>query len=258
MVYKNGPPYRARDVKDIKKDLVMARDLYGESVASLFFPAGNTIAMKTDDLCAICQYAHEVFPDLDRITVYGSSQYIRKKGLAGLKKLKKAGLSRIHAGLESGDDLILKKVKKGTTANEQIEAGRLTMEAGLELSLYVILGLGGRARSREHARETATALNAINPDFIRLRTFVPKTNTPMLKEVQEGGFIMLGPHGILKETRELVAGLNVTSFLASDHYTNYINIEGRIPESKKRIADEIDQALCRSRDQFRDFFVGSQ
>ncbi|MEJ2690495.1 MAG: radical SAM protein [Deltaproteobacteria bacterium] len=123
------------------------------------------------------------FRNLQRITVSGSSQYIAKKGLADLATLREAGLSRIHVGLESGDDDILRKVKKGTNALEQIKAGRLVKEAAMELSEYVIVGLGGVDRSQIHALKTAEAINAIEPDFVRLRTLVPKINTLLLHEI---------------------------------------------------------------------------
>lgn len=129
MVYKNGPRYRTRPVADIVADLDEARRLYGSGVRTLFFPAGNTIAMQTDALCRIYSHARCVFPNLERITVYGSSQYIHKKGPDALKRLADSGLSRIHVGLESGDDVILRLIKKGTTARQQIEAGRWTMAA---------------------------------------------------------------------------------------------------------------------------------
>ena len=193
MVYRNGPRYKVRDVKDITADISQARDRYGDRVRTLFFPAGNTIAMKTDDLCKIFAFAKKTFPALQRITVYGSSQYIHKKGPKGLRRLADAGLSRIHVGLESGDDVILKRIKKGTTGKEQIEAGRWTMDAGIELSLYVILGIGGKERTVSHAIKTAGVLNEIGPNFIRLRTFVPKINTQLLADVKSGSFQMLVP-----------------------------------------------------------------
>ena len=174
MVYKDGIRFKIRKVSEIKEDILEARDIYGKSVRKIFFPAGNTIAMKTDDLCEICSFAKNTFPELERITVYGSSQYIHQKGIKKLKRLTKAGLSRIHVGLESGDDEILKLIKKGTNSSQQVEAGKWVMEAGIELSLYVILGIGGKERTRSHALETARVLNDISPDFIRLRTFVPK------------------------------------------------------------------------------------
>ncbi len=258
MVYKKGPKYRVRSVNEIKEDLAAARDASGPNIRTLFFPAGNTIAMQTEDLCEICRFAGQIFPGLERITVYGSSQFIHKKGQQGLKRLAEAGLSRIHVGLESGDDVILTQIKKGTDSCEQIEAGKWVMQAGIELSLYVIMGIGGRERTASHAKETARVLNAINPHFIRIRTFVPKIDTPLLNQVEQGSFRMLGPHEILRETDMLIRDLKVSSYLASDHYTNYINLEGRLPEAKSRLLEEIHSALERDEKTFRPFFIGTQ
>lgn len=258
MVYKNGPRFKVRKVSEIKEDILEARNVYGQHVRTLFFPAGNTIAMKTDDLCEICLFARKTFPNLERITVYGSSQFIHKKGLSELKRLAEAGLSRIHVGLESGDDIILKRIKKGTNSSQQIEAGKWVMEAGIELSLYVILGIGGKDRTKFHARETARVLNNISPDYIRLRTFVPKINTPLLEELKEGSFQMLGPHEILEETALLIRNLQATSYITSDHYTNYINLEGRLPQDKTRLLNEINTALKRDEKSFRPFFIGTE
>ena len=257
MVYKNGPRFRVRDVAEIKEDILEASNIYGQKVRTLFLPAGNTIAMKTDELCEILSFARKIFPGLERITVYGSSQYIHKKGPRGLKRLADAGLSRIHVGLESGDDVILKCIKKGTFSQEQIEAGKWVMDAGIELSLYVILGIGGKKRTVSHARETAKALNQIEPDFIRLRTFVPKINTPLLEEVQNQSFKMLGPHEVLHETARLIKNIQVSSYVMSDHYTNYINLEGSLPQAKSRLLDEIDAALRKDEKSFRSFFIGT-
>jgi radical SAM superfamily enzyme YgiQ (UPF0313 family) len=257
MVYKKGPRYRVRPVADIREDLAAAREAYGCGIRTLFFPAGNTIAMKIDDLCEICRFARQVFPGLERITVYGSSQYIHQKGPEGLKRLAAAGLSRIHVGLESGDDAILMHIRKGTDSDQQIEAGKWVMQAGMELSLYVIMGIGGKERTVSHAKETARILNAINPHFIRLRTFVPKIDTPLLNDVQKGTFRMLGPHEILDETGMLLWDLEVSAYLASDHYTNYINLEGRLPEAKDRLLEEIRTALNRDESTFRPFFIGT-
>jgi radical SAM superfamily enzyme YgiQ (UPF0313 family) len=258
MVYKKGPRYAERDVADIKADMIEARDIYGPNVPTLFFPAGNTIAMKTDRLCDICLFAKEIFPNLKRITVYGSSQYVYNKGPQGLKQLAESGLSRIHVGLESGDDVVLKRIKKGTHSREQIEAGQWVMAAGMELSLYVILGIGGQDRTLSHAQQTAVVLNEIKPDFIRLRTFVPKINTPLLADIQNGSFKMLGPHGVLRETALLIENLDGPSYLTSDHYTNYINLDGRLPRDKPRILREIHAALERDEQSFRPFFIGNQ
>ena len=258
MVYKNGPRFMVRDVAEIKEDILKASEIYGQKVRTVFLPAGNTIAMKTDDLCEIITFVKKVFKRLERVTVYGSSQYIHKKGLQGLKRLADAGLSRIHVGLESGDDVILKRIKKGTFSQEQIEAGKWVINAGIELSLYVILGIGGKDRTIPHARETARVLNHIEPDFIRLRTFVPKINTPLLDEIQDGSFEMLAPHEVLQETALLIKNIQVSSYLTSDHYTNYINLEGRLPEFKNRLLEKINGALKKDEKSFRPFFVGTE
>lgn len=258
MVYKDGPSYRVRPVDDIKEDMVEAKKTYGPHVRTMFLPAGNTIAMKTEDLAEVCSFAKMTFPTIDRITVYGSSQFIHKKGPIQLERLAKAGLGRIHVGIESGDDVVLRRIRKGTHARQQIEAGRWVMAAGIELSLYVILGIGGRERTREHAEETARVINEIAPDFLRLRTFVPKTNTPLLEDVQAGRFEMLTPHGVLEETKALLEGLTIATTLTSDHYTNYINLYGSLPEDKPRLLDQITQASEWDESCFRPFFVGTQ
>ena len=258
MVYKKGPRFRVRDVTEIKEDILNAHDIYGHNIRTLFFPAGNTIVMKTADLCEIIFFARKIFPNLERITVYGSSQYIYKKGLKELKRLADAGLSRIHVGLESGDDVILKKIKKGVSSNQQIEAGIRVKDAGIELSEYVILGIGGKDRTTSHAKQTARVLNQIEPDFIRLRTFVPKINTPLLDEVRNGAFKMLGPHEVLQETALLIRDIQASSYLTSDHYTNYINLEGKLPEERTGFLEKIDAALKRDEQSFRPFFIGTE
>ncbi|MGB9497079.1 MAG: radical SAM protein [Dissulfuribacterales bacterium] len=258
MVYKNGPKYRVRPVAEIKQDMVEAKKIYGPRVRTMFLPAGNTIAMNTQDLADVCCFARTTFPCLERITVYGSSQFIHKKGPDKLRQLAEAGLGRIHVGLESGDDVILRYICKGTNAGQQIEAGRWLMDAGIELSLYVILGIGGRERTYDHARETARVINEIAPDFVRLRTFVPKINTPILDDVLAGRFKMLTPYGILREAGVLIEGITAKTSLTSDHYTNYINLHGRLPQDRPRLLKEINHALEWKESDFRPFFIGTE
>ncbi|MFZ0243846.1 MAG: radical SAM protein [Desulfobacterales bacterium] len=258
MVYKKGPLYRVRPVKEICEDIDTAFELYAGRATSLFFPAGNSIAMPTRDLATICRYSTAKFTDIQRITVYGSSQYITEKGTADMATLRKAGLSRIHVGLESGDDVILRRVKKGTTAAEQIRAGKMVKAVGMQLSEYVILGLGGVEKSESHAFETAQALSEIEPDFVRLRTLVPKINTLLLHEIKKGRFQLLSPHQVLKETRLLIENIRCRTVLTSDHYTNYLELSGNLPEDKDRLLGEIDRALKRDPNRFRPFFIGTQ
>ncbi len=257
MVYKNGPKFRIRPVEEIKGDMDEAAVL-GNRVKTLFFPAGNTIIMKTDDLVNICEYARVKFPNLERITVYGSSQYINKKSVDDLKRLAKAGLTRIHVGLESGDSVILERVKKGSTPEIHVEAGLKLKEAGIELSEYVVLGLGGKERTKEHVSETLAVLNKIDPDYVRLRTFMPKINTPMLEDVREGRFEVLTPHEVLDEIRRLIEGLDVTSIVASDHYTNYVYVDGKLPGDRELMLSVIEGALKNDESQFRPFIIGRE
>lgn len=258
MVYKKGPPFRVRPVREIEEDLDQAGRVYGPGVRTLFFPAGNTIAMPTDDLANICAYAHSIFPKLERITTYGSSRYVHRKGKDDLRKLKENGLLRIHVGLESGDDDVLRRIKKGTDSVEQTQAGLWVKEAGIELSEYVILGIGGKERTKEHAEATARVLSAINPDFIRLRTFLPKVNTLLLHQIKKGQFQILSPHEVLRETMQIIENLDVKSQITSDHYTNYVDIHGRLPGDRKEMLKVLDEAMKRDESSFRPVYVGTQ
>ncbi|SFM12416.1 radical SAM protein [Pelosinus propionicus] len=195
--------FRIRSIAEIKEDLNQAKKVYSNTVETLFFPDGNTILMKTSDLVEIIHYAKETFPGLQRITMYGSSKYILRKSDEELLLLQNSGLTRIHSGMESGDDIVLKQICKGASAKETILAGRKVKKAGIELSEYVMLGIGGRERSRDHARNSAKALNQINPDFIRLRTFIPMSGTQLYEEYLQGTFRLLNAHDALQETRLL-------------------------------------------------------
>ena len=258
MVYKKGPPFRVRPVREIEEDLDQAGRVYGPGVRTLFFPAGNTIAMPTDDLANICAYAHSIFPKLERITTYGSSRYVHRKGKDDLRKLKENGLLRIHVGLESGDDDVLRRIKKGTDSVEQTQAGLWVKEAGIELSEYVILGIGGKERTKEHAEATARVLSAINPDFIRLRTFLPKVNTLLLHQIKKGQCQILSPHEVLRETMQIIENLDVKSQITSDHYTNYVDIHGRLPDDRKEMLKGLDEAMKKDESSFRPVYVGMQ
>ena len=257
LVYKNLR-FKIRSVLEIKEDLEEAARVYGDRVRTLFFPAGNTIAMPTEDLAEVCRKARALFPGLTRITVYGSSQFIVKKGLAGLRLLAEAGLTRIHVGWESGDDEILGAINKGATRAVHAEAARLLREAGIELNAYVILGIGGQEGSAAHARETAALVNEAPPDVLRLRTFVPKVNTPLLEDVLAGRFRMLSPHQVLAETVALLEGITAPVRVESDHYTNYINVSGDLPQDREKMLATLKEALTRPESEFRPFFIGTE
>jgi radical SAM superfamily enzyme YgiQ (UPF0313 family) len=258
MVYKQGVKFKVRPTHEVKEDLEEARRTCGAAVRTIFLPAGNTIAMPTAALADICRHASSLFPRLERITVYGSAQYITRQGLDNLKILAEAGLKRIHLGLESGDDTILAQVKKGADSRTQIAAGRLTRQAGIELNAYVILGLGGQELTENHARETARVINEMAPHVVRLRTLVPKINTPLLTDIQAGRFRLLSPHGVIRETLALIEAIAIPVQITSDHYTNYVNAAGQLPQDKMALLSLLRKNLARDEATFRPFFIGAQ
>ncbi len=243
--------FRIRSVADIKEDLRTARDYHGDKVQSIFFPDGNTILIKTDQLVEILNYAQAMFPYLKRMTVYGSAKYFKLKSLKEFQRLKEAGLTRIHSGMESGDNEILRRVQKGFTPSEMIEEGLKVRGAGIELSEYILVGIGGRERTREHAIESARVLNAFTPDFVRLRTYVPWEGTPLYEDHQQGRFHLLSPHEALKETHLLVANLEGPFQLLSDHVSNFAWVNGSIPKDKPSILETLEQLLSVPEDRFR-------
>ncbi|MFA4901117.1 MAG: radical SAM protein [Desulfobaccales bacterium] len=258
MVYKSGIKFKVRPVAAIKADLDEAAADCDSRVRTLFFPAGNTIAMPTASLAEICRYSYTRFPHLQRITVYGSSHYIHHKGADQLNTLARAGLGRIHVGVESGDDAILTRIRKGATATDHIAAGQLARAAGIEINAYVILGIGGQKRTESHAQQTARVINEMQPDVVRLRTFVPKVNTPLLEEVQAGRFQMLNPHQVLAETLALISQIAIPIVVTSDHYTNYLDVAGQLPDDREIMLGKLRQALSRDESAFRPFFIGTQ
>ena len=195
MVYKQGVKFKVRPTREVKADLEEACQTYGSTVRTIFLPAGNTIAMPTAALAEVCRFAASLFPRLERITVYGSAQYIFRKGFEKLEMLAAAGLKRIHLGLESGDDAILTRVRKGTDSRTQIAAGRLVRQAGMELNAYVILGLGGREQTDSHARETARVINEMAPHVVRCAPWYPRSTPPCWRISRPGASRCSAPTG---------------------------------------------------------------
>jgi radical SAM superfamily enzyme YgiQ (UPF0313 family) len=235
--------FRIRPVAEIKEDLWMARDTYGNGIRTIFFPDGNSIVLKTAELIEIFEFAQQLFPHLERITIYGSARFLLRKSLDDLKALRQAGLGRIHSGMESGDDEVLRRIQKGATADQIIEAGCRVKEAGIELSEYLLIGIGGRELSQQHALGSARVLNAIDPDFIRVRTYTPVPKTPLGQEYLAGSFQLPSPHEAIKELRLILENLKTTGLFLSDHISNYANINGKLPEDKEKMLQILDYAL---------------
>lgn len=212
-------------------------------VKRVFIGDSDSLIIKTEKLKDLIEFLYKSFPTLERVTSYARAKTILKKTDEELKLLKKAGLTRLHLGLETGDNQLLKFVNKGATKEEMIESGIKVKKSGISLSEYVILGLGGKERWKEHSEQTAEVLNKIDPDFIRVRTLFLLPNTPLYQKYETGEFHLLEPEEILKEERNLIEKLNVNSYFVSDHVTNYLNVEGKISKDKKKMLNLIDSVL---------------
>lgn len=243
--------FRPRPQEEILADLEQARTLYGPRVPTIFLADGNAVVLPTERLVEICRRAHELFPALARITTYGSAKFVVRKSPAELTQLREAGLNRIHMGLESGDDVTLKKIDKGADAQTIIRAGQMIMAAGIELSLYYMVGVAGTERATEHARASAEVINAVRPTFVRLRTFIPRRNTPLLEEWRQERLTLPDPYQALAETRDLIADLAASTQFLSDHLSNFLDVSGALPEQKDALLAQIDEALTWPRNRFR-------
>jgi radical SAM superfamily enzyme len=209
-------------------------------------------------LVEILRYLKETFPSIERITTYARAKTVSKKKVEELQDLFRAGLSRIHIGLETGYDPLLQYIQKGVTAQEHIEAGRKVKESGISLSEYVVLGLGGKGMWREHAIETAKVLNQINPDFIRVRTLKVLKAMPLYQKIETKEFVLLSDDEIVEEERLLINDLNgITSTFVSDHILNLLEeVEGKLPEEKEKMLKRIDYYLALSKKEKDNFRLG--
>jgi radical SAM superfamily enzyme YgiQ (UPF0313 family) len=211
--------------------------------------------MKTDQLVDILQHLRKTFPTLSRVTSYARSKTIAQKKLEELKAINEAGLDRVHIGLETGDDKLLQKIKKGVDSKGHIKGGKKAMEAGFQVSEYWMPGLGGKAMWQDHARNTARVLGEINPHYIRSRPFFPAPGTPLHEAYESGHFTMLSPQEQLHELKLMMEELNVNSKVCFDHAGNYWrnrsggllfsqSYEGyKFPQEKPRVLQLIDEGL---------------
>jgi radical SAM superfamily enzyme YgiQ (UPF0313 family) len=241
-MYK-GIPFECRPLAEIKEDIEQAAELYRGSTRWVFIGDSNSLVVKTKLLCKVLYSLYGSFPHLERVTSYARLKTIAKKDLSDLKELHEAGLVRLHVGLESGDAEILEFIKKGVTPEEMIEAGLKAKEAGFELSMYILLGIGGMQRWKEHADGTAADLNKIDPHFIRVRNLVLQPRSPLYEMKQRGEFAMSPPDLILEEERRIIKGLDVTSEFLSDHISNYLTLNGHMPIDKAVLLHALEQEL---------------
>ena len=243
--------FRTRPVEEVIDDLDMARDAYGPGVRTIFLADGNCAVLSTRRLVAIGEAARERFPHLERITMYGSAKFLVKKSQDEWRRIARAGITRIHSGLESGDPVTLAAINKGVTPEQAVRAYNHVMDAGIELSVYIMVGVAGLARWREHAEGSAHVLNQASPDFVRLRTFVPQPGTPWHDRWRRGELTLLSVYEALEETRLMIERLDGHTTLLSDHISNFLDVHGRIPDDKPQMLATIDTALQLPRTSFR-------
>ncbi|MEE8413056.1 MAG: radical SAM protein [Dehalococcoidales bacterium] len=233
---------------------------------TVFLQDADTLIMHTDQLVEVIKYLRETFPSIERITSYARSKTVINKKQGELSRLSQVGLSRLHIGLESGDDELLNTIDKGVTAEEHILAGKKALEAGFELSEYVMPGLAGKSGWVQHAVNTAKVLSEINPHFIRLRPFMPSSRTPLLEAYRKGEFELVSPHESLREIRLMIEHLQVTSRVCFDHNLNASYRSGnryvpllkhdyngyKFPEEKELVLGLIDEGLKIDEKEFLD------
>jgi len=229
---------------------------FGEG--SVFLQDANSSIMEPEDLAEILNYLRQKIPGIRRITSYARSRTLARRKPGQLVMLREAGLNRIHIGIESGYDPVLRFMEKGSTAADHIKAGCLVREAGISLSEYVMPGLGGKRWWRKHALATADVLNQINPDFIRLRSLrVPKT-APLSEKIDQGEIELLDDDGVVREIRLFIENLNgITSTVASDHIMNLLEeISGTLPDDKEKMLSVADRYLDLPEDERTIYKVG--
>ena len=243
-----GVKFSKRPVEEVKKDIDSMADEIREysDVRTAFLQDADSLVLPVDDLIAILDHLKEKFPRIDRITTYARGRTLSHKSVDDLKRLKRAGLTRIHTGMESGSAKVLQMIKKGVTPEEVVTGGNHVMEAGIELSEYIMPGIAGRALSEEHATETARLLNLVCPHFIRVRTFAMHPQSPMQKMVLEGTFMPLTDDEIVAEIRLLVNHLDSmrSYFSCNDFSLNLLmQVDGFLDEKKEYMLKELDAFL---------------
>jgi radical SAM superfamily enzyme YgiQ (UPF0313 family) len=242
--------FEIKPLEEVKSDVLKARQIY-PAASSMFL--GDSDNLVHNNLPEIMAFIREAFPEVERVTAYARAKTILRRKMDFLVAVRKAGLDRLHIGLESGDAVVLERLRKGVTPEEMIEAGRKAKEAGFDVSFYVLCGAGGKDRWREHAEGSARVLNKARPDFIRLRTLTIQNGTPLREKKDKGDFAVTPPLERLKEVELFIASLALKDcFLASDHLTNYLwagdtvfyrGVAGELPGDKEAMLQAVRRAV---------------
>lgn len=244
-MYGTTQDYAIRPVEDVKKDIDQAAK-YNYHGFPVFLAGGNPTSTPTEYLAEIIKYVRFKLKNVQRVSCYSKALDILRKTDEELNTLAKAGLDIVYMGLESGSNKVLRLMKKGTNAESFIKAGKRLLNAGINLSLYIILGLGGVKYSDDHVKETARVLTEINPTIFRFRTLNISPSMPLWEDLKDGKFTLLSPVENLKEERGILANLgdNVTSQVFNDHVSNDCDFESpNIKEDREMFIKTLDSLI---------------
>ena len=237
-----GCRYRPREMDEVLEDIEMAASLR-PATKRVFLADGNALARDTGELLLVLGRLKEAFPRLERVGIYANASDLLGKTGQELERLRRAGLGIFYLGLESGDDEVLERVKKGAGSREMIEAVQRGRKAGMQASVIVLLGLGGREGSSRHARRTAEVVSRMQPEYLSSLTLMVIPGTPLHRQMVEGGFELPDPLEMLAELREMISGIEVPSTLfRSNHASNYLPLGGLLSRDRDNIIRNIDRA----------------
>jgi radical SAM superfamily enzyme YgiQ (UPF0313 family) len=235
--------FKIKDIDLIKEDLVFASK-YFKMKKRLFLCDGDALIIPQEKLLLILKEIQTALPWITRIGTYGNAKSIMKKSLDELKELKKNKLGIIYMGLESGDDEILASMNKGVDVNTQIEQGKKIKEAGMKVSITVLLGLGGKKHSQSHAVKTGEALSLIDPNYANALSLMMFPQMPLYQDVENDNFDLLDPYGILQELYTMIEHTNLSAgIFSANHASNYLPLQFRIPGGKEEALQILSEAL---------------
>jgi len=235
--------FTIKDDSTILGDILFAsKHMRGQDKA--FLMDGDALIIPQKKLIWILDRIQEHLPWVKRVGSYANSKSIKMKSPEELIKLREKGLGILFMGVESGDDEVLKDIHKGSSAQNLINMGRKVIDAGIKLSVTVLLGIAGRERSLHHAKATGELLSAMDPDYVGALTVMLMPNTPLYEDFRNGKFELPSEREFLLELREMIANKNLSKgMFFSNHASNYLPVKAMYPEGKQQAIDQIDSAL---------------
>lgn len=239
-----GERFRIKEDAIIMEDIAFAAN-YCKRQRRVFLCDGDALIIPQKRLLSILIQIKKQIPWVTRIGVYANAKSLKMKTPDELKELKAHGLGIAYMGLETGDDITLKKINKGASSEKMIQMGRKAKDAGIKLSITVILGIAGDQRSNIHAQETGRVLSAIDPEYVGALSLMLIPGTPLYQDYTSGTFHLLEPNDMLKELKTMIAATNLSKGLFhANHASNYLPIKARLPKDKKVTLKIIEQALA--------------